>query len=64
MSQHQDDEGRKPPPQTPLWVKVFGLIALALVVLFIVLQVISGGEHGPQQHTPTSSAIQMLVPAA
>jgi hypothetical protein len=34
---------------TPLWVKVFGIIALALVVLFIVLILIGG--HGPGRHT-------------
>jgi ABC-type transporter Mla subunit MlaD len=34
---------------TPLWVKVFGIIGLALVVLFVVLMLIGG--HGPGRHT-------------
>jgi hypothetical protein len=38
---------------TPRWVKVFGIIALAVVVLFVVLKVTGlGGEHGPGRHTP------------
>jgi hypothetical protein len=34
--------------RTPLWVKVFGVIALALVVLFVIL-ILTGG-HGPGRH--------------
>jgi hypothetical protein len=34
---------------TPRWVKVFGLIALVLVVLFVVL-LLTGG-HGPSRHS-------------
>ncbi|EHY87476.1 hypothetical protein [Saccharomonospora azurea] len=33
----------------PRWVKVFGLIALLVVVLLAVL-LIFGGEHGPSRH--------------
>jgi hypothetical protein len=36
---------------TPRWVKVFGIIALVVVVLFVVVLVIRGGEHGPSRHT-------------
>lgn len=46
----------KSPPGTPRWVKVFGIIALALVLLFIVLQSIGGGNHGPGRHLPSSNA--------
>lgn len=36
---------------TPRWVKVFGLVALALVLLFVVLQLTGvGGDHGPGRH--------------
>jgi hypothetical protein len=37
---------------TPRWVKVFGVIALVLVVLFVIL-ILSGrgGGHGPSRHT-------------
>jgi hypothetical protein len=33
---------------TPRWVKVFGLAALALVVLLVILMLIGG--HGPGRH--------------
>lgn len=35
---------------TPRWVKIFGLIGLAVVVLFVVLLVFGGGGHGPGRH--------------
>ena len=36
---------------TPRWVKVFGLIALVVIVLFVVLLVVGGpGGHGPRRH--------------
>ena len=46
-----------PPPHTgtPRWVKAFGIIALVLAVLFIVLQLAGvGGGHGPGRHTSAS----------
>jgi hypothetical protein len=36
-------------PPTPRWVKVFGGVALAVVVLFLILLVVGGG-HGPGRH--------------
>lgn len=43
--------GRGSRPGTPLWVKVFGLIAI-IVVLLVAVIVMSGlgGPHGPQRH--------------
>lgn len=40
---------RESPPSTPRWVKVFGFIALALVVLFVILHLAGGGfrHHAP-----------------
>ena len=38
---------------TPRWVKVFGLIALVLVLLLVVL-LLTGG-HGPSRHSAGSS---------
>ncbi len=35
----------------PLWVKVFGITALVLVLLFVIL-LFTGGEHGPRRHIP------------
>ena len=36
--------------QTPRWVKIFGAIALVVIVLFVVVLLIRGGEHGPGRH--------------
>lgn len=42
-----------PPPEhdagTPLWVKIFGIIALVLVLLFVILHLTGRGLGG---HTP------------
>ena len=44
---------------TPRWVKVFGAIALVVVLLFVVLMLIRGpGGHGPGRHMPSSDAGQ------
>jgi hypothetical protein len=40
-----------PTAGTPRWVKVFGIIALVLVVLIVVMLVIGRGGHGPGRHT-------------
>ncbi len=37
-------------PGTARWVKVFGLIAIVLVRLFVILMLASGGGHGPGRH--------------
>ena len=44
---------RPPYPGTPRWVKVFGIIAIVLVLL-IVIMLLSG--HGPGRHTPSGHA--------
>ncbi len=37
---------------TPRWVKLFGVIALVVVVLFAILLLSGrGGDHGPRRHT-------------
>jgi hypothetical protein len=33
-------------PSTPRWVKVFGIIGLVLVLLFIILHLVGGGLRG------------------
>jgi hypothetical protein len=40
---------------TPRWVKVFGIIALVLVLLFVI-SLLAGVRHGPGLHTPSSDA--------
>ena len=41
---------------TPRWVKVFGVIALAVVLLFVILLLTRGpgGGHGPGRHMAPS----------
>ena len=34
---------------TPRWVKVFGIIAIVVVLLFVVL-LLAGGPHSPGRH--------------
>jgi hypothetical protein len=35
----------------PRWVKVFGIVALVVVVLFVILLLTGGpGRHGPGRH--------------
>jgi hypothetical protein len=42
---------RQTPPSTPRWVKIFGIIAIVLILLFIILKLTGiGGEHGPERH--------------
>ena len=37
-------------PGVPRWVKVFALIALAVLLVFVVAMLL-GGEHGPGLHS-------------
>ena len=47
----QDAGGNRlgPPPRAPRWVKVFGVIAAAVLLLFVVL-LVTGNDHGPGRH--------------
>ena len=40
---------------TPRWVKVFGIIALILALLFVI-SLLAGVRHGPGLHTPSGDA--------
>jgi hypothetical protein len=40
----------------PRWVKVFGIIGLVVVLLFVIALVAGGGSHGPGRHTPGGQA--------
>jgi hypothetical protein len=37
---------------TPRWVKVFGIIALLVLLLVVVALLLGKGGHGPGRHTP------------
>ena len=43
---------RSPEPDNglPGWVKIFGIVAIALIVLVVVLLLVGGGNHGPGRH--------------
>lgn len=49
-----DDRGRAADSGSttgaPRWVKVFLTIAVTLVLLFVLLQFVGGGGHGPGRH--------------
>ena len=50
------DRGSTPVyPGTPRWVKVFGIIALVLALL-VVIMMFAGGGHGPGRHMPSGGA--------
>jgi hypothetical protein len=44
---------RPPYPGTPRWVIVFGIIAIVLVLLFVIM-LLTG--HGPGRHTPSGGS--------
>ena len=47
------DTGAK--PGMPRWVKVFGIIVVFLVLLFVI-SLLAGVRHGPGMHTPSGDA--------
>ena len=44
--------------RTPRWVKVFGMIALIVIVAFVVLLVAGRGDHGPRRHAASAAYAQ------
>ncbi|MGH2435855.1 MAG: hypothetical protein ACRDFA_02550 [bacterium] len=44
-----------PYPGTPRWVKVFGIIFIVLVLLFVIL-LLTRGPHRPGRHTSSGDA--------
>jgi hypothetical protein len=47
--ERQDRANRGPTAGPPRWVKISGVIALALIVLLLIL-LLAGGNHGPGRH--------------
>jgi hypothetical protein len=59
MSQTYIEPDHGSTTSTPGWVKVFGIIALVVVLLFVFLMFTRGpGGHGPGGHTPPSSVTE------
>ena len=52
---------RPPYPGTPRWVKVFAIIAIAVVVLLVIM-LLTG--HGPGRHTPSGHAGGQVPPSS
>ena len=63
--QENDARGADPSPYPgmPRWVKLFGIIVVALVLLmlFVILAGI-GGPHGPGRHLPSSGSPDAHTP--
>ena len=55
MAQTPLEPGHGSTSGTPRWVKVFGIIALVLVLLFVI-SLLAGVRHGPGLHTASGHA--------
>lgn len=42
----------QPPPRTPIWVKIFAVIAVVILVVFLAMVLSDNGKHGPGRHMP------------
>jgi len=49
---------------TPRWVKLFGIIALLVMLLFVILMVAGGGRHGPGRHLRSGGTRGQTAPDA
>lgn len=50
-------------PGAPAWVKRFGAVLLALVLLFLLLKATGlGGEHGPRRHQSSGTGGSHVPP--
>ncbi|MDQ0255611.1 hypothetical protein J2S74_002993 [Evansella vedderi] len=59
---NSNSEAEDQPPSTPRWVKVCGIIAIVLVLVFIIKMFINGGEHGPARHMQGGEPIKQEEP--
>jgi hypothetical protein len=42
-------------------VKLFGIITLIVILLFVILQLLGTVEHGPGQHIPSGGDVGELI---
>ena len=54
MSQSHIDADDGAPPSTPRWVKVFAVVAIVLIVLFVGLHLTGNTLGGPGSHASPS----------
>jgi hypothetical protein len=60
-----DPDSPDDPGSTPRWVKVFGFIALVLILLVgVVMLTGGGGGHGPGRHAPPASVTEIPASSA
>ncbi|MBT2691294.1 hypothetical protein J7I93_24470 [Bacillus sp. ISL-47] len=70
LSNSNNDNGGKqakePQPGMPRWVKVSLIIAIALLLLFVIINITGiGGKHGPMRHfgqTPPAEQMRAQHP--
>ena len=55
------DEARGSASGVPRWVKVFLLVAAAIVVLGVAAMLLVGGSHGPGRHQSAPAASHRVV---
>ena len=55
------DPAQGPATGVPRWVKVFLLVAVAIVVLGVVMMLLVGGDHGPGRHQSAPPASKQVV---
>lgn len=54
MTDEAANRGIGDSPGTPRWAKVFGIIAIVVVLLFVILMLTRGPRgHGPGRHAPS-----------
>lgn len=48
----------------PRWVKMAGIVAIALVLLLGYMLLFGGGQHGPSQHAPSGDGGGETAPSS
>ena len=49
---------------TPRWVKVFAILGIAVLAVFVILMLTGGGSHGPGRHAPADDRPSNEAPPA